>query len=72
MAPQVKIALLLESGLICFTTLLLTQPNFLFRPQSQKGRDFCRTAGLFFLCVTFCWSIVFGCILAVNSLSIRL
>ena len=61
-----------EASLILVTTLLLTQPKWLFRTSHGKSIKSAKWGGLFFLAVTFCWSIIVGVILSVNNLSLRI
>jgi hypothetical protein len=72
MPEKVLIAMAIESMLIAATTLLLVQPGFVVRVPSDRARAWMTATGLAFLCATFCWSVVFGCVLALNSLTMRI
>ncbi|MCM2324189.1 MAG: hypothetical protein NDJ90_13095 [Oligoflexia bacterium] len=72
MPVQVIAAFLIEVFLILLTLLLLLQPAWIFRTQSDRGRVFTTLSGWVFLCVTFCWSVVFGCVVALNRLTFQL
>lgn len=69
---QVLVSLLLESGLITLTTLLLAQPKVMFATRSERARSLAFSGGLLFLCLTFCWSVIFGCVLYLNDISFRI
>ena len=66
MPRQVFFAMLIEAALVTLTALLLVKP---FRASRSEKPPF---AGLLLMCVTFCWSVVFGCILALNEITFRL
>jgi hypothetical protein len=72
MPKQVLVSMLLEVSLILFTTILLTQPRFLFFNLSLRTRAALRASGWAMLCITFCFSVIFGCILALNATTISL
>lgn len=64
MLPNVVlIILVVESLLISLSTILLAQPKIFFGDQPSKGKKAAFWGGLFFLGVTFLWSIGVGMIL---------
>lgn len=72
MPRQVLFALLIESSLIALTALLLTRPKMIFPNSSERGRLATWVGGLICLCITFCWSVVLGCILALNEVAVHI
>jgi hypothetical protein len=72
MPKQVIFALVVEAALILLTSLLLVQPRLIFTNQNTKISQLTQIGGGLFLCVTFCWSVVLGCLLTLNSIVIRL
>ena len=72
MPRQVFFAMAVEAVLILLTTFMLTQPGLIFGARSERTRSLLTMCGLIFLCVTFCWSVVLGCTLTVNSMTIRI
>ena len=64
--------LLVEITLILFTIILLLRPPFLFKSESSRSKTLAQVGGLFFLLITFLWSIVVGMILVVNPLSLKI
>jgi hypothetical protein len=72
MPKQVIFALLIQCALIVMTTTLLAQPRIIFSDQSNKVRSIARGGGWVLLCITFCWSVVFGVILSLNAITIRI
>ncbi|MCM2280152.1 MAG: hypothetical protein NDJ89_18945 [Oligoflexia bacterium] len=62
---QVVVAFLIELFLVALTIVLI------LRARAGKSRIASAT-GWVMLCVTFCWSVVFGCIVALNRLTFRL
>ncbi len=67
MSRQVLFALTIEILLISITVFLLLQPRFLFQKQSSTVRSLAKSLGGVFLCFTFFWSMIMGCILELNS-----
>lgn len=63
MSKPVLFALLIESGLITLTTALISQP---------RSRVLANTSGWLLLCLTFCWSVVMGCLIGLQRLTIQL
>lgn len=68
---QVIFALIIECLMIILTTVFLAQPQTIFNNQSERAKSIVRIGGFFLLCLTFCWSVVFGTVLALNSIFIR-
>jgi hypothetical protein len=67
----VLIALMGESALVVTSAILLVQPRPLLELGSETARRLATMSGMFFLCVTFVWSVILGCILAMRELSMR-
>lgn len=72
MPKQVVFALIIETALILLTLLLLTQPKLMFGTQSARIRSMANAGGMILLCLTFIWSVIFGCVLAINRVSVWL
>ncbi len=72
MPKQVLFALSIESILLAMTILFLVQPLSLTRFGTPNRARVFRMGGMVLLCLTFCWSVVFGCILALNEMTLRL
>ena len=72
MSQQLVVSFLFECLLVFFTILLLVQPRLIFRPKSDQPSSFLTMSGLFLLCITFCWSVVFGCVVAIHQLTFRI
>lgn len=72
MPSQLWVAFLIEALLVGSTLFLLLQPEGLFRSRSDRMRYITRGFGMAFLCLTFCWSVVFGCVLAFQQFSVRI
>lgn len=72
MPKQVIFALVVESALILLTSVLLVRPSLIFKNQTSKVSQLAHTGGMVLLCVTFCWSVIVGCLLTLNSIVIRL
>ena len=72
MPKQVLFSMIVEAGMILLTTFMLTQPALVFGKRSESVRSMARAGGLFLLCLTFCWSVVLGCTLTINALTIRI
>lgn len=69
LSRQILFSLVIEFWLVFVTVLLLAQPRFLgsfFGESANNERSRLRMtiSGVFLLCVTFCWSVVFGCVIA--------
>ena len=67
MPKQIFFSMLIEAALVTLTVLLLVQP---FRKKQNEVKT--PFVGMILLCLTFCWSIVFGCVLALNEITFRL
>ncbi len=72
LTPQLLGTVLIETALIAMTTFLLVQPEPVFHKLSSRVRGAVTWAGLISLCVTFCWSVIFGCVLAIHHLTLRI
>jgi hypothetical protein len=72
MSKQLIFAVVLEFWLVILTTMLLTQPSLVFRGHKGRPRLSVTVSGLFMLCVTFCWSVVLGCLVAFRNAVISL
>ncbi|OFZ70442.1 MAG: hypothetical protein A3K03_05825 [Bdellovibrionales bacterium RIFOXYD1_FULL_44_7] len=72
MPKQLVFVMLIEFALIMLTCILLMQPTLIFAGQSDRARSIARTGGLVFLCVTFCWSIILGCVFTLSYSTIQL
>jgi hypothetical protein len=68
MPSSVIFTLLVELAFISLTAYLLTRPKKMIQGQTLSVPSFFQWTGMFFLCVTFCWSVVFGIVLAMNDL----
>lgn len=71
MQTSLILAVFVESVLILLTLLLLVQPNKVLSLKTERGKAVAWWAGLFFLVMTFLWSIIFGIVLSVNGISIH-
>lgn len=67
MSKQMIFALVVEGWLVLLTLLMLMQPSFVFQFKSDQAQRVVTVFGLFLLSVTFCWSVVFGCLIALNQ-----
>lgn len=72
MQTNVALAFAVNFVLILGTLLMLVQPEFVFRGFRDKSRFLVRTAGMFMLCLTFCWSFVLGCLITIVRLQISI
>lgn len=70
MPKPVILAFIIESFLVMVTVALLVQPESVFRGQTERIRSALRAGGYVFLCLTFCWSVVFGAVLTLNSMTL--
>jgi hypothetical protein len=68
---QLAIAFAVEFFMILLSTILLTQPRSMFREPSPRVALAITSSGLVLLSLTFCWSIIFGVVLAMNGLELR-
>ncbi|MDR3607199.1 MAG: hypothetical protein P4M08_07460 [Oligoflexia bacterium] len=69
---QIFFAGLIEVAMILVTLALLDVPNIVLPVRSAGARSTLRVTGMIMLCLTFCWSVVLGCVLALNSGTYRL
>lgn len=72
MPEQVIVAKWVEIILVLLTSVFLVQPSMVFPNVSQKARQIATLLGVIFLCATFCWSVVFGAILFLNDMTLRI
>jgi len=72
MSRNLVYAVLIQLGLIVVTSILLAQPAMMFPAGSERMRSFMKAGGWLFLCVTFCWSVVVGCLLSLDVLILRI
>jgi len=70
--PQLIFAFVTEVAMILLSCLLVVQPESVFGGISQGSRRAATYAGLVSLCLTFCWSVIFGIVLALNNLELRI
>jgi hypothetical protein len=70
--PQLIFATTVEATLILMTSWLLVQPEAVFSEWSPESRKLATMAGLVLLCLTFCWSIIFGMVIVIQNLTIRM
>jgi hypothetical protein len=65
--------MLVEAVLVAFTVFALVQPFAFMKPKQTERRTVgLQMVGLVLLCITFCWSVIFGCVLALNEITFRL
>lgn len=72
MPPQVIFGFIIESALVMITVLLLARPIPARAGESNARSLKMTVVGLFFLAITFCWSVIFGCVLALHQITFRL
>lgn len=72
MTNQLALSIFIEGLLILLTILFLTQPRPFFRVESERSRNLLTVSGYFLLSVTFCWSVIFGCVLTLHHLTFRI
>jgi hypothetical protein len=63
MPDQMRIGLIIEILFVASSFVLLNR---------AKGNAPFAWAGMVALCLTFCWSVIFGCVVALNQLSYRI
>lgn len=71
-SPQLAFALVTEITMILITCLLVVQPDSVFGGSSPGVRRSATYFGLVALSLTFCWSVIFGIVVALNNLDFRL
>ena len=71
-SPQVLFATSVEGFLVVLSCLLVVQPESVFGRRSRGVRLAASYAGWIALCLTFCWSVIFGCVLVLNDLTLRI
>ncbi|HLD99413.1 MAG TPA: hypothetical protein VJB59_04100 [Bdellovibrionota bacterium] len=72
MTNQVAVAMLIEVLMIGVTSLLLIQPVGIFGIGPSRIKAVSTWGGMVMLCVTFCWSVIFGCVLFLNSMTLKI
>lgn len=72
MPRQVIVSLWIEIAMITVTMILLVQPRMFFPFRTERARTAGSWAGMTLLCVTFCWSVILGCILALNDMTFKI
>ena len=70
--PQLIFALVTEITMILLSCLLVVQPESFFGGSTQGVRRAATYVGMVALCLTFCWSVIFGIVLALNNLDLRI
>lgn len=69
MPQHLAVAFAIESALIVLTVFFLLQPEFAFRNVQPSVKTAFTMGGYTLLCITFCWSVVFGCLKALHMLT---
>ncbi len=72
MPSSVIFVLGIEMAFIFLTTLFLIQPRMIFKKVPLPIQLLFKWCGMFFLGLTFCWSIVVGVVLSMNNLSLHI
>ncbi len=72
LSHQIFVSFLIELVMILATLVLLDVPNLAIRFRSPGAQAAVRGAGMVMLCLTFCWSVILGCVLALNAGTYRL
>ncbi len=72
LSPQLVFSLVTEITLVLITCLLVVQPESIFSGSSQGARRAAGYVGMVALCLTFCWSVIFGIVIALNNLDFRI
>jgi hypothetical protein len=62
-SPHVILLTLIETALIASTFFFLSAP---------RERPVLQWAGVVMMGITFCWSVIFGCVLAINNLTLSI
>ena len=70
--PQVLFSTVIEAVLVLTSCFLVVQPESVFSGTSQGTRRLANYAGMLALCVTFCWSVIFGIVLTLNNLTLQI
>ncbi len=71
MPRHILYTILIESTLVAITVIFLVQPKFILNVSSEKIQKVFTVTGLVLLCITFCWSFILGCILAISQMTIQ-
>ncbi len=72
LSHQVFVAGFVELIMILLTMTLLDPPASVISARSTVLHAAVKGAGMILLCLTFCWSFILGCVLALNSGTYRL
>ena len=72
MPVQLLFAMGVALSMVLVTWLLLSQPSWLFPGTSERGRVYMKWAGMASLGLTFVWSVILGCLLALSELTWQL
>lgn len=71
MSNSVTFTLAVEFTVMFLTIILFLRRNGLFGSGTTKKKAFAAWSGLFFLFLTFIWSVVTGIVLAMNDIYLR-
>ena len=69
---QVLFAMIIQAVMMVFTLMLLVPPRAIADGKSPQWRAVVRTGGWVALCLTFCWSVVLGIVLALHRMTISI
>lgn len=72
MPNQVVFAMAVETAMIIVTLLLLNQPNIFLPFRSPRVQTALRAGGLIMLSLTFCWSVILGCVITLHQMTFRI
>ncbi len=72
MPRYVALAFMVEFFMILLTCTLLMQPRSMFGAVSQRMSSAVMAGGFVLLCLTFCWSVILGAVLALNDMTLRI
>jgi len=70
-SKQLIVTLAVEAFLVFLTLFLLSEPGWMVKAKNEGTQAAFRAGGLLFLCVTFCWSFILGCIIAIQRITFR-
>lgn len=71
MSKQLLFVVIIEGLLVFATLLLLVHPRLILFSSSDQAKKMGMIGGLFCLCLTFCWSVVFGAVLVIHQIPFR-
>ncbi len=66
---QLLVTLGVEGILMLLTVFFLSEPGWAIRPRGASLRMSLWAGGLVFLCLTFCWSFILGCVIALHRMN---